>query len=60
LKDGLSDDASSDADDSLEDGLANEAPDPEVRPALDLGNDVPSKAYASEEVEDELDGRLAV
>jgi hypothetical protein len=56
LKDGRSDRTSSDTD-SVDGGLANDAPDPDVRPPLDLENEDWSKAYASDDVDDELDGR---
>jgi hypothetical protein len=56
LKDGRSDKASSDTEESREGGLANEAVS-EPKATLDLGMEGRSKAYARDEVEDELDGR---
>jgi hypothetical protein len=58
LKDGRSDKASSDTEDSRESGLANNAPGPEVRLTPEFGKEGRSNALARDDVDNELDGRL--
>jgi hypothetical protein len=60
LKDGRSDAALSDTDDSREGGLANEGLDLEAWSTLEVGWEGRSNAFARDEVEDELGGRLTV